>query len=145
MLGPASALFLFPNWLLVARLARGLMHSLGNRSSRMRKQEPDIYPLHCRKPLMPQGLLPAHRNSQSLQVLRPAARCSSLPTPAQALVSITGRKGTEGKMPLVAPQGSAPCFRPTSVKASTQRSMSSSLCTAEIWTRMRAFPLGTTG
>lgn len=45
----------------------------------------------------------------------------------------------------LAPQDRAPCFRPTSVKASTQRSMSSSLCTAEIWTRMRAFPLGTTG
>lgn len=97
MLGPASALFLFPNWLLVAQVARGLMHSLGNRSSRMRKQEPDIYPLHCRKPLMPQGLLPAHRNSQSLQVLRPAARCSSLPTPAQALVLVTGREVHRGK------------------------------------------------
>lgn len=42
-------------------------------------------------------------------------------------------------------QGSAPCSRPTSTKASTQRSMSSSLCTAEIWTRIRALPLGTTG
>ena len=62
--------------------------------------------------------------------------------PAQAL----GRgQGWCRRRCLLAPQGSAPCFRPTSVKASTQRSMSSSLCTAEIWTRMRAFPLGTTG
>lgn len=51
------------------------MHSLGNHS--LRKKEPGISPLHCRKPLMTQGLLPARRNS--LQVLRPAARCSSFP------------------------------------------------------------------
>ena len=34
---------------------------------------------------------------------------------------------------------------PTSIKAFTVRSMSSVVCAAEIWTRMRAFPLGTTG
>lgn len=53
--------------------------------------------------------------------------------------------GDLGSAALPSAQGSAPCNRPTSTKASTQRSMSSSLCTAEIWTRIRALPLGTTG
>lgn len=102
MLGPASALF--PKLAAGGTGCQGLMHSLRNHSSQTRKQEPDIYPLHCRKPLMTQGLLPVHRNSQSLpqavclEVPHPAARCSSLPPTAQALVLVTGRKGTEGRI-----------------------------------------------
>ena len=37
-----------------------------------------------------------------------------------------------------------PLLLATSVKAATARSMSAVLCAAEIWTRMRALPLGTT-
>ena len=37
------------------------------------------------------------------------------------------------------------CDLPTSMKASTARSMSSIECEAEIWTRILAFTLGTTG
>ena len=35
--------------------------------------------------------------------------------------------------------------RPASAKAATARSSSSRVCVAEIWVRMRALPLGTTG
>lgn len=56
-----------------------------------------------------------------------------------------GGRGTLALSVTPRAQGSAPCSRPTSTKASTQRSMSSSLCTAEICTRIRALPLGTTG
>lgn len=38
-----------------------------------------------------------------------------------------------------------PCFLPVWMKALTQWSMSSSVCAAEIWTRILALPFGTTG
>ncbi|KAL0625346.1 UPF0764 protein C16orf89 [Plecturocebus cupreus] len=76
--------------------------------------------------------------------------------PAQATPQPSSGTLVQGSEPLVwadgkpaltlwQAQGSAPCSRPTSTKASTQRSMSSSLCTADICTRIRALPLGTTG
>lgn len=97
---------------------------------------------------MLQVMLPAQCNSQSLPQAAvpqgPVVSSVPLRPPRHRHLSWWWAEGHWG-MSLAAPQGSAPCFRPTSMKASTQRSMSSSLCTAEIWTRMRALPLGTTG